>query len=588
METKDGEDKRDPILPEDMLNIINQACQDSNSAKMASVMRPGGEVDVLLLTTVALSKTGMDKHSEMTKVFMEKSLIRIFRWIHDDYDQIKRESMLSEATVIDRLKQLMELVVIKLHDDYLPLLNLLAITLNPSSRFYACSEFNLYNPVPSDAMSHTMVYAKSEGSTKSLNTLVHMINLFGKLEGFKIILERFEKAIPCVPVIAAMLRPFGQCYEYLTEEAVNEYFIPVLTKSYELLENLSDEELSEYCESEDLAIGDNKPDAINTILIAIESLSSRVPPGNDKLSIDNIELFRMRMTLRLKHARGLPYGRCALSSMNNAENPTTVNDDVTGDSNKPDNSLETTSLDKMDNKATDDAENSDRTKNSYITEVTVRQPGFTATDTIVDIPQTPLSEELDDYSAYDLHNNSDDETFKMEVRVDELKRDGAACSNAMPNEDGEHFSTFFDIAPIPENCSRHTSGRWSANSSDISGTTSKTYSVRSNGHDLCRFCYEADQVASNRMIKPCNCSGSAAYVHTRCLKKWIHFSRNTQCEVCHTNFSYIPYSERIRAFLEEFRRNKKWRNATFATLVGLVVLLYLVIFAVFPGGIIDV
>ena len=56
-----------------------------------------------------------------------------------------------------------------------------------------------------------------------------MVNQFGKLDGFQKLLDRFTKGPNLsVPVIAALIRPFGLCYEVLTPHTVEKYFMPVV------------------------------------------------------------------------------------------------------------------------------------------------------------------------------------------------------------------------------------------------------------------------------------------------------------------------------------------------------------------------
>ena len=61
-----------------------------------------------------------------------------------------------------------------------------------------------------------------------------LVNTFGKLGGFALLLERFTGAGAAslsVPVIAALLRPFGLCYEVLTPHVVETYFMPVVVSA---------------------------------------------------------------------------------------------------------------------------------------------------------------------------------------------------------------------------------------------------------------------------------------------------------------------------------------------------------------------
>lgn len=44
----------------------------------------------------------------------------------------------------------------------------------------------------------------------------------------------------------------------------------------------------------------------------------------------------------------------------------------------------------------------------------------------------------------------------------------------------------------------------------------------------CRICLEE----SGTFIHPCRCKGSAGYVHSDCLQKWIDESKSDKCEIC--------------------------------------------------------
>ena len=96
-------------------------------------------------------------------------------------------------------------------------------------------------------------------------------------------------------------------------------------------------------------------------------------------------------------------------------------------------------------------------------------------------------------------------------------------------------------------------------SSDSSSLVSTVPSVPRSASELgntCRVCFEGETTSKNRLIRPCRCSGSAASIHRQCLVKWIHISGNRRCEVCNARFSYVPFSERMRGFMDKFRQNR--------------------------------
>ena len=63
---------------------------------------------------------------------------------------------------------------------------------------------------------------------------------------------------------------------------------------------------------------------------------------------------------------------------------------------------------------------------------------------------------------------------------------------------------------------------------------------RPNSDTLCRFCLEPDIVAA--LITPCECKGTAKYVHKECLKSWIRITDipefKTLCQLCLTDYKF--------------------------------------------------
>ncbi|XP_031516942.1 probable ubiquitin carboxyl-terminal hydrolase FAF-Y isoform X8 [Papio anubis] len=122
--------------------------------------------------------------------------------------------------------------------------------------------------------------------------LVDLINKFGTLNGFQILHDRFFNGSALnVQIIAALIKPFGQCYEFLSQHTVKKYFIPVIEIIPHLLENLTDEELKKEAKNE------AKNDALSMIIKSLKNLASRIS-GQDE-TIKNLEIFRLKMILRL-------------------------------------------------------------------------------------------------------------------------------------------------------------------------------------------------------------------------------------------------------------------------------------------------
>jgi ubiquitin carboxyl-terminal hydrolase 9/24 len=74
--------------------------------------------------------------------------------------------------------------------------------------------------------------------------LVDLLNIFGKHQGFEKLHARIMSGENLtIPLIFALVRPFGMCYELLTVRTARTYFLPIVEAVPHYLENLTDEEL---------------------------------------------------------------------------------------------------------------------------------------------------------------------------------------------------------------------------------------------------------------------------------------------------------------------------------------------------------
>lgn len=68
--------------------------------------------------------------------------------------------------------------------------------------------------------------------TKCFTSVYISVNFdfrFGSLNGFEILLSRFQSGRNLtVPVIYALIRPFGLCYELLTVHTIVKYLMPIV------------------------------------------------------------------------------------------------------------------------------------------------------------------------------------------------------------------------------------------------------------------------------------------------------------------------------------------------------------------------
>jgi hypothetical protein len=82
---------------------------------------------------------------------------------------------------------------------------------------------------------------------------------------------------------------------------------------------------------------------------------------------------------------------------------------------------------------------------------------------------------------------------------------------------------------------------------------------RNNEEKMCRICYEIDEHES-LLISPCACSGTMAYIHDHCLKKWIRVKNipfeNYKCEQCRKGLTirklYPEETFKLQLFYKHF------------------------------------
>ncbi|CAF5054717.1 unnamed protein product, partial [Rotaria sp. Silwood1] len=123
--------------------------------------------------------------------------------------------------------------------------------------------------------------------------LVDFINRFGDLGGFDKLLTRFtspENKLT-ISIVIALLKPWGLCYEYLTQSTIKKYFAPIIEFVPQYLNQLAENEFKVEAKTE------SKSDTLSAVIKWLRHLASRLP-DNDKACRDLDEL-RLKMVLRL-------------------------------------------------------------------------------------------------------------------------------------------------------------------------------------------------------------------------------------------------------------------------------------------------
>lgn len=126
--------------------------------------------------------------------------------------------------------------------------------------------------------------SSAEDNTSSASSSMSLSDDLSKLKSGRIAPLNLQ-------LIYALIRPFGQCYELLTTNTIEKYFMPIWQVVLDLLDNLSDDELKREAKPE------GRSDSINGIVKATRNLASRLP--NQDSVIKDLEMLRLKMILRL-------------------------------------------------------------------------------------------------------------------------------------------------------------------------------------------------------------------------------------------------------------------------------------------------
>ncbi|XP_075236606.1 ubiquitin carboxyl-terminal hydrolase-like faf isoform X2 [Lycorma delicatula] len=288
-------------------NDINCSCQDPDfphsklvtldekisSPRWVVPVLPDQELEILINASIQLCKTGQDVRSEACQRFFREGLTISFTKILTD-DAVNSWKFNIHNCILQNCDRLIELCVVKLSQDWFPLLDLLAMVLNPNNKFHTFNASRPSESVPlGSALADEELFARPPSDARSpRGWLVDLINKFGNLGGFQILLERFQSGKNLtLPVIYALLRPFGLCFELLTVHSINKYFMPIVEIVPDILDNLTDDELKKEAKNE------SKNDAISAIIKSCKNLVSRLPKQEE--TIKNLEIFRLKMILRL-------------------------------------------------------------------------------------------------------------------------------------------------------------------------------------------------------------------------------------------------------------------------------------------------
>lgn len=280
-------DDQEPDFPMVELGRLDEMI---NRPRWVVPVLPNGELEVLLEAAIKLCKEGLDTKSEPCQRFFREGLTVSFTKIMTD-EAVSGWKYEIHRCILKNAEKMIELVVAKLSQDWFPLLELLAMVLNPHCKFHIYNGSRTSESIQAGTENSEEMFARPPDPRNPKGWLVDLVNHFGKLGGFQILQERFKSGQLSVPVVAALIKPFGQCAEVLTPQTVEQYFLPIVDIVPKFLNELTDEELKKESKNE------AKNDALSSIIKGLKQLVNKLPNQED--TIKTLEGFRLKMILRL-------------------------------------------------------------------------------------------------------------------------------------------------------------------------------------------------------------------------------------------------------------------------------------------------
>ncbi|EDV22025.1 uncharacterized protein TRIADDRAFT_59589 [Trichoplax adhaerens] len=231
---------------------LNKLEEMINKTRWVVPVLPGGELLVLLESSIKIGQQSdifecTDEAHQYCQRFIKDGLVSSFTKILCD----------DARSIVKNIEKLVELCVVTFHQDILPLLDLLAVAMNPSS-------------------------SGSRAEWTQSNCANHCV---------------LDQAIRKLCRFLNGNYPSELHDAYCGEDHITK-----------LLDKLSDDELKKESKSE------SKSDAISSIIRALKNLSVRVP-GKEEV-IRTVELFRLKIVLRLLQMSSFNGKMSALNEMN--------------------------------------------------------------------------------------------------------------------------------------------------------------------------------------------------------------------------------------------------------------------------------
>ncbi|KAL5016318.1 hypothetical protein ScPMuIL_005907 [Solemya velum] len=240
-----------------------------------------------LIAAARMAEAGAAESDEYCKRFIDRCMPEAFSKLMTS-PAVHRWNTEIQEGILNMLELLVDLVVARLQHLPVPfsLLETLTMAFNPNTEFHFknCSRRDRH--YWDDKFDTCQLYAisPSNGYKEPYGWLTHLLNWFAHKEGFNHLRRILEEEELDAPSIAALLRPFGICAEFLNTEVLPNILYLGIEKAIKFVQNLEEKDFKE-----------KKVGTVSDMLASMKLLCIHMWAH----SVDGVDELRLEIALRM-------------------------------------------------------------------------------------------------------------------------------------------------------------------------------------------------------------------------------------------------------------------------------------------------
>ncbi|XP_062568779.1 ubiquitin carboxyl-terminal hydrolase 24-like [Saccostrea cucullata] len=241
-----------------------------------------------LLAATRLAEANLTEGDEHCRRFLERCMPESFQKLMTS-GAVHRWNTEIQEGIFNMAELFIDMCVARLQ--HLPvhheILNILTLVFNKESEYHFKNRSKRDRTYWEDKLEDGQLYTVNTGYKSAIDPygwLTHAINRFAFKGGFNLVKKLLENEDLDAPSMAALLRPFGMCAEFLNPKVVTEILAPGMEKTIKYIQNLEEKDLKE-----------KKIGSVSDLLASMKLLCIQMWPNHTE-SLDDL---RLEVALRM-------------------------------------------------------------------------------------------------------------------------------------------------------------------------------------------------------------------------------------------------------------------------------------------------